>query len=167
MKTPFRQFLLAACLPPVLSALFVPAMTLFTLPDLNGSLIKISQTVWFDITHGFLLERISIWLKVFLISLIGSLMFSGIQSIVYSLIMNLYVLKEIKKSRNIILISSLLGGVSIICVLLMFNRGEQDIELTPFDIGLLCLGLIVGALSGYLLLKFRNSMLRKMQSQHI
>ncbi|MCG2574113.1 hypothetical protein LVY74_11185 [Acinetobacter sp. ME22] len=80
-----------------------------------------------------------------------SLIFSGVQSVIYTLIMNLYVFHEVKSRRNIILISTILGAILTVIPVAMIYFGNIKIYLYG-----LFLGCIIGAISGYLLLKVRD-----------
>lgn len=80
-----------------------------------------------------------------------SLIFSGVQSVIYTLIMNLYIFHEVNSRRNIILISTILGAILTVIPVAMIYFGNIKFYLYG-----LFLGCIIGAISGYLLLKVRD-----------
>ena len=126
---------------------------------LSALLLLFSSSIWIFLQHyeNFLINPNSVfYARTFSLLLLGSVFFSGIKSILYSLIMNLSVLPKMKKTKNIILTSSMLGGLSGLGILvfnLIFDR-TFHFDLWYFYITLF--GLVVGAISGYLLLKIRS-----------
>lgn len=98
----------------------------------------------------------SLYVRTFSLLLLGSVFFSGIQSIIYSLMMNLSVLPRMKKTRYVLFVSTILGGLSGICIFLFNLLFDRSFHFSLTYFYLVLLGLVVGAISGYLLLKIRS-----------
>ncbi|MCG2574856.1 hypothetical protein LVY74_15015 [Acinetobacter sp. ME22] len=95
--------------------------------------------------------------EIFSLFLLWAVLFSGVQSIIYSFIMNLTILLNPKKTKNIILTSSILGGLSGLVGILVLNLIiDRTFHLDLEDFYIILLGFVVGVISGYLLLKIRS-----------
>ncbi|MCG2574857.1 hypothetical protein LVY74_15020, partial [Acinetobacter sp. ME22] len=94
-----------------------------------------------------------LFLFLFLLLAISS---SGIKSIIYSFIMNLFVLPKLKKAKNIILISSILGGLFGLGSLIFNLILNQTFYFDLWYFYIILFDCVVGAISGYLLLKIRS-----------
>lgn len=97
-----------------------------------------------------------IYARTFALLLLGTVFFSGVQSIIYSFIMNLSVLPKLKKTKNIILLSSMLGGLSGLGILVFNLILDRTFHFDLWYFYIILLGFVVGAISGYLLLKIRS-----------
>ncbi|MCU4387942.1 MULTISPECIES: hypothetical protein [Acinetobacter] len=115
--------------------------------------ITVLEAIWFIITSA-----IGMYLFI--------LLFCGIQSIIYSFLMNYIIFPKVKSHFRIVLISGVLGGLSTTLPVLslyfysaLFGMGDypnlytEILMLSP----LFGFGFVIGLFSGYLLLKAYKS----------
>lgn len=115
--------------------------------------ITVLEAIWFIITSA-----IGMYLFI--------LLFCGIQSIIYSFLMNYIIFSKVKSHFRIVLISGVLGGLSTTLPVLslyfysaLFGMGDypnlytEILMLSP----LFSFGFVIGLFSGYFLLKAYKS----------
>ncbi|MHA3062046.1 hypothetical protein ACX1N5_15545 [Acinetobacter sp. ANC 4636] len=125
----------------------------------SALLLLFSSFIWIFLQHyeNFVINPDSIfYARTFSLLLLGSVFFSGIQSILYSLIMNLSVLPKMKKTQDVLLVSTILGGLSGTCIFVFNLIFDRSFHFSFTYLYIILLGLAVGTISGYLLLKIRS-----------
>ena len=150
INKPKRNLMLGFIAPPAMIAMIC---TIGLITSTIMSRHFLSAEYWLS---AAIREDLFIVAKASVVMLMFILLLSGLQSFIYSLIMNYLILPKVHTQFHRIWISGLLGGLAATGLIGAAFNDSDPVEMLPIIMVLLIIGVAVGLLSGWILSRNYN-----------